>query len=222
MHSTELPYWLQNLTICGREDDENNEGNEDQEDEGNEDEDEGEGDGEEEGTGEGDDLDAKVKALEKALREERQLRRKAERDAKRKARQKSTEKKTEDEAQTQEQLRVAEERTQRLAAGLLRKEVDDAIKEAARSMGFIDPTDALTDDIRREVDADQDEDDPTDIDIDMDSVKDAVKALADKKKHLIGKALPDTRSGSKFRKKSSASEDSIDEAALQANYPSLR
>lgn len=218
MHKDELPYWLQSLVICGRENDEDED--EGQENENDDDGDEGEEDeSQDEG---GDDLNAKVAALEKALKDERQLRRKAERDAKRKKRQETSQKQGEEEAETQKQLQVAQERTQRLAAGLLRKEIDTAIEKVARDLGFIDPTDAQTDAIRREIDADQDEDDPTDIDIDMDSVKDAVKDLAAKKKHLVGNPPPESRSGSKFRKKTSKVDEDTDEAALRDRYPSLR
>lgn len=229
MHTNELPYWLQTLIIVGREEDDDKDG--DQNDEGNDDGDDGE-EGEDEGSkggsdkdgesDDGDDLETKVANLEKALRDERRLRRKAERDSKRKGRQKASEKNTEDDAETQKQLQAAEQKTQRLAAGLLQREVDTAILEEARRQGFIDPTDALLDDIRKEIDADQDEDDPTAIDIDKDSVKDAVKDLASRKKHLVGQAPSNERSGGKFRRKGSSDDSKPNDQTLQTHYPSLR
>lgn len=222
MHKEELPYWLQNLVVVGREEDEADENDEGQDDEGDED---GEDEGDEEAKGgsdnDGDDQKAKIDALEKALRDERRLRRKAERDAKRKKRQEDSDKDKTEDAETQQKLKAAEEKTQRLAEGFLSRAVDTAILEEARKQGFIDPTDALLDDIRKAVDADQDDEDPTDIDIDPSSVKDAVKNLANRKKHLVGKGTPGEPSGGKFRRKG-RSDDQADDQVLMEHYPSLR
>lgn len=237
MHPIKLPYWLP-FVILGREDEDPYERDdkgevlqEDDEDvlkDGWEFNDAGDpvkvnkADPDDKGgDNEDDDLTKKVDALEKALRDERKLRRKAERDAKRSSRQKSTDDSKKEDEEVQKQLEAATEKTKKLAKGLLKKEVDDAILNEARRLGFIDPSDALLDDIRREVDADQDEDDPTDIEVDLDSVKDAVSDLAKRKKHLISEGGPRERSGGKFRK-GSGKEEKGDDAVFQERYPSLR
>lgn len=221
MQSMELPYWLQGLTLRFREDDEDNNEGDNSDDDGDEGEDEGEEEGGDEGGNADETPEAKIAALEESLRNERKLRRKIERDAKRNARKKTTETGKTEEAEAAQKLKVAEERTERLAAGLLRKEIDIAIETQARKLGFIDPTDALLDDIRREVDADQDPEDPTEIDIDMTSVKDAVADLARRKKHLVGKGTPQERSGGKFRKVG-GTDDQLSQDTLATHYPSLR
>jgi hypothetical protein len=223
---TTLPYWLQNLVIRGREEDDGGSGGAGGE--GDDDDDDGEEEEDEEGKGgsgseeDQDDPDARIAALEEALTNERKLRRKIERESKRKLRQKSTDKQNKDDQELQEQLQASTLRTQKLAEGLLRKEIESAVVTEARNQGFIDPTDALVSMVLDEIDAEQDEDDPTDIDIDPTSVVDAVKELARRKKHLVGESKPGEKSGSRFRKKGNQSDDEYDEAALQGNYPSLR
>ena len=220
MPHNELPHWLRGLIIVGREEDEgddNSEENsdEDQDNEGDDDEDKDKG-SEEEGSPE-----ERLAALEVALEKERKLRRQAERDA-RKAK-KSTkppeQKKAEDD-EVQQRLTAAETRTARLAQGFLDSKVEAAVLAEARKQGFIDPTDALINDVLKEVDADQDDEDPTDVEVDQESVVDAVKALARKKKHLVGEGTSKVKSGSKFRGK--GGEDKGSEAALTEHYPSLR
>lgn len=222
MAQMDLPEWLRSLIIVGREDD-------DDKDDSNKDDDDaedGDDDTEDEDKDKGDDdkdadKESDTEALKKALRTERQLRRKAEREAKLAKKQKSTEKEEKTAEETAEKLRKSEERTTRLAQGFLHTKVDDAIKAEATRLGFIDPTDALIDSVRKNVDADQDDDDPTDVDVDMDSVKDAVKDLADRKKHLLGEPGSNgTRSGGKFRKK--GTDDKAGDKALTEHYPSLR
>lgn len=220
---TELPFWLQGLIIVGRDDDENEDKDDQDNDDDNDEEDEGDNeDDDKDGSSdsdEDDELTKKVDALSEALKKERRLRRQAEREARKAGKKKADAQDQQDAAEAQKALQAAEEKTRRLADGLRRREIDNAILEAARSEGFIDPTDALTDDIRKAVDVDQDDEDPTDIDIDLDSVTDAVKKLANKKKHLVGKALPNEPSGGKFRRKG---EKKTDEKALEDLYPSLR
>lgn len=225
MNIDDLTYW-QNLIIVGREDDDEEGDGEDDEghddgDDGEEGEDEGGQGGSDSDKEEGEDPDAKIKALEKALTDERRLRRKAERESKRKGRQKAKEEKSSDDQETQEQLRAAHEKTQRLAQGLLNQKRDAAILAEARKQGFIDPTDALTDDIREDVDIDQDEDDPSDIDVDYDSVADAVRDLANRKKHLVGNGTPNTPSGSRRRKGGPKTDEELSDQNLRQNYPSL-
>lgn len=236
MHSDPL-YWLKNLVIMAREDD--NEGEEDQGDAGdNGDDNSEESESQEDSSSDSDSSDdedegdeedtAKLKA---ALKKERLLRRKAERDARR-AR-KGTPKQDEDQSDSDEgeskedarlrrKLDASEQRSRKLAEGFRKKSIDDAILTEARKQGFIDPTDALTDDIRGEVDYEQDKDDPTQVDIDTESVEDAVKDLADRKKHLVGKGSPGTPSGGKFRRKQGSNDDEpTNDKVLKSRYASL-
>lgn len=231
MKDTRVPFWLTNALIFGREDD--NEGGK-QDNEGDDPEDngeEGEGEGEGEGGSEGgsDDEDDPA-ALKKALaeerrknKEERRLRRKAERDARAKKTSDKKAEENEDLAQTKTELQSEREKGQRLAARLLKKERDDAILAAARKAGFIDPTDALTDDIRQQVEVDQDPEDPADIEVDEDSAAEAVRKLANKKKHLVGKPNDGEPSGGRFsRKGKNGAKDELDEETLAELYPGLR
>jgi hypothetical protein len=199
MRKTKLPKWLLELNIVGHEDDDPFERAEDgsivEEDgaqvlkDGWELGDDGKpkkvDPEDDEGDEEEDDDKEELKA---ALAKERKLRKKAEREARVAARKKTESKEAKDLEQTQAELTETKAKTERLAAGLLNREIDTAIEKEAQKQGFIDPSDALTDEIRRAVreDADQDPEDPSDIEIDSDSVTTAVKALARKKKHLLG------------------------------------
>lgn len=232
MKDTRVPFWLANAVFQGREGD--NEGGsegegDNSEDNGEEGEEEGEegNEGGEGGSGSSDEgLDPA--ALKKALAEERQknkeerrARRKAEREAREAKSGKKKEADEEEVEQTKTQLASEREKSTRLAARLLNKERDDAILAAARAAGFIDPTDALTDEIRKAVEVDQDPEDPSDIEVDEDSAAEAVKKLATKKKHLVGKPNEGQRSGSR-RKKGQGGTDDLDEANLAELYPGLR
>lgn len=221
---TEIPIWLQGLTIIGREGDEENA--EEGQEEGEEEEEEGgEGDDEEQNKG-SEEAPSEAEALRKALNEERKLRRQAERKARLAEKKQTKEEKqeTEDLQQTQTELQTEREKNAKIAARLLNKERDDAIKEVARKMQFIDPTDALTDEIRKAVEIDQDPDDPSDIEVDMDSVKLAVQKLANAKKHLLGKPNDGEPSASSFnsKRKKSGGDQKTSEAQLHELYPSLR
>jgi hypothetical protein len=218
--------WLRSLIIVGREkDDEDDQGGSDDDvdddgaDEGADDDDKG-GEGDDDDKGEDDDKDD-VEALKRALREERQARRKAERDARRATKKKAATKEDKDLNATKEQLEVERGKTTALAAKLLNQSRDAAILVEARKLGFIDETDALLDTVRAEVDFDQDDDDPSDIDIVAESVTDAVKSLADKKPHLVGKnsnGSSNQRSGSRMGKKGSADEGKLTDEKLQTLY----
>lgn len=219
MPKIELPYWLQSLTITGREDDEdkdNSEENSDEDQDNDEDDKNNEDDKNSEGTPE-----EKLAALELALEKERKLRRQAERDA-RKAKKstKPPEQKQAEDDETKQELAKSQTKISLLAQGFLDSKVEAAVLAEARKQGFIDPTDALINSVLKEVDADQDEEDPTDVEVDLESVVDAVKALAKKKQHLVGKGTATTKSGSKFRGK--GNEDKGSDAALVEYYPSLR
>lgn len=237
--ATELPYWLllESLTVRGREDDDNDDssddGSEDDDDGDNEDDSSDDSSDDSKKNKEGD--DENVQGLLSALKAERKQRRDAEKRAKAAERKLNAGKKpkeddggddgSKDDSEIQEQLRSEQTKTTRLAERLRLREIDAAIIQVAQDAGFIDPTDAVTDFIRNQVDYDQDEDDPAEVEIDMDTVEDAVKKLARKKKHLVGE-VPDKnrqKSGSKFRKKAGDDGDKSSlEKTLQANYPSLR
>jgi hypothetical protein len=218
----ELPFWLRNTIIFGREKDE------DKGEEGDGEGDDGEDDGEESGEGEGGEGGSSsdgddTEGLKKALVAERREKRKLERENKRlkKAQDSSKQDEEKDLAETKKSLSTEQEKTRKLAARLLNGARDAAILKVARDLGFIDETDALTDDIRQAVDVDQDDEDPSEIDIDEDSVKRAVKALATKKKHLVGEVNDEERSGSKYRRDKKVDEKTADEK-LKDMYPSLR
>lgn len=216
---TDLPYWLQGIIITGREegDDENDEGNESDEDELDEDENE-EGSSIDEN-----DTEALKKALEeerKGRREERRARRKAERAIKTAQTQKSNEEEAKELEEANRKLADAQDKASKMAARMLKNEIRTAVINEATRQKFIDPTDALIADVLDEIDADQDDNDPSDIDIDLDSVKDAVKALAEKKKHLIGKPNEGEPSGGKFKDKGNKKNE-VQEQKLQELYPSL-
>lgn len=107
----------------------------------------------------------------------------------------------------------------KLASGLLKRDLDAAIKAAAKD--FIDPNDALELVDRSSLVFEQDDEDPTDITIDEKTVIAAVKSLAAKKPHFLKTGTDDGEaSGSQFgtqkKQKSKA-----DEAYLE-RYPSLR
>lgn len=221
---TDLPYWLRTLIICGSDGEgDNNQDNDDGDNDGDDsgDQDGGDNNSDDDNDDDGDDDNAEVEALRESLKKERRLRRQAERDARKAAKKKTDDQEQKDLEKTKQDLEAERTRAKRLAEGFLNSERDKAILNEARKQGFIDPTDALTDDIRKAVDLDQDDEDPTDIDIDMSSVKDAVKALADRKKHLVGKGTPGEPSGGKFRRRQNQ-DDKADESVLLQNYPSLR
>lgn len=166
-------------------------------------------------------LKEKLDAKEKALRAERKKRREAEREARRAKKAEPGEKNKEENTQELEAERI---KNSKLADRLRQKEIDDAIRQAATKLNFIDPSDALIDEVRREIDVEQDEDDPTDIDIDFDSVSDAVKDLADRKKHLLRKPGEGEPSGTRFssRNRRGNQDSNTEDKVLQGRYPSLQ
>lgn len=222
MSAIELPFWVQRTLIIGRENDEDDkEGGEDEgDDSGDDGEESSEGqEGGDADSGSEDDPTKRLEALEKALKEERRLRRRAERDARKASKKDSDDKEEKDAAAAKREAEAAAQKVTRLAVKLKDTAVDNAILEVARELNFIDPEDALRDDIRKQVDVDQDDEDPADIDLDMDSVRDAVKKLADKKKHLVNQGGDNPPSGGKFRKKGQKDSEAT---GLTEHYPSLR
>jgi len=197
-------------------------------DEGSDDEnDENQGDDDAEGSDDSADdenqskEDDKAKLL-KALAAERRNNKKLDRENRRlkaaKATEDSEEKTTIETAQNRE--REANARAEKLAAGLLQRDINAAITRAAQELKFLDPDDAISGVDRGLIIADQDDEDPTDIDIDMDTVKAAVKALATKKPHYLSTGTDDGKpSGSPFGGKGKKKVN--EEEALRELYPSL-
>jgi len=228
MPNKELPEWLRFTVFTGREDDDDK-GDGDGDGEGDDSEDDGSEGGEGEG-GEGDsgsDNDDDTEGLKKALATERSKAKRLERENKRLKRKTDQKKDQESDEEKQnlqeasEKLNKSEEKVSRLATRLLNRERDAAIKTEAEKQGFIDPSDALTDEIRNAIDIDQDDEDPSDIDIDETSVTNAVKKLANRKKHLIGKPNGGAPSGSRLRR-DAGSGDGASEQKLTDLYPSLQ
>lgn len=229
MTTNELPEWLRGLIIRGADEgDSDDEGDNDPDsNDGDDPEDEGDGTEDEGNEGKPKPEDPTVK-LRSALDKERKLRREerkkriaAERAAKSASDSKVSEEEANDLKKAQEELATAQDKTSKLAARLLKKEVHDAITAEARNQKFIDPTDALVDSVISEIDADQDEEDPTDIDIDPASVKAAVKKLADRKKHLVSTAGTQERSGGRFNRRQGGDKEKTSEQKLRETYPSL-
>ena len=161
--------------------------------------------------------------LEKALQAERRNNKRLDREVRRlqAAQGQKQETENEDIEAERQKSQAAQARAEKLAAGLLRRDIDSAIREAARELKFIDVEDAIAGVDRSAIIADQDDEDPTDIDVDNDSVLKAVKALAAKKSHFIRKGTDDgeptgnPNGGSRKRNKATAEE------AYRAHYPSL-
>jgi hypothetical protein len=164
-------------------------------------------------------------ALKKDLADERKRRQRLENElAKRKKADEDAELATKD-AVTQEKTKreQAEQRAKRLAEGFRSSEVRRAIRDMARTMNFHDPSDALVEDVLSAVDVEQDDEDPSSVTVDEASVKRAVKALADKKKHLVRPSGTEdgAPTGSSFGGTRSGKRVSKDEQYLDV-YPSLR
>lgn len=221
---TPIPFWLQHTLFTGRDDgdgsEDDSEGDDSEDDsEENEDEDQDSGSSDKDS----EDGDDETAALKKALAEERKARRKAEREARKASKSKGNEDEKKTLEETQSQLAEERTKTERLAAKLLRDAKRSAILAEAARQKFIDPTDALVDDVLSNIEVDQDPDDPADIEVDEDTVKSAITKLANKKKHLIGLPGDGQASGGRFTRKKGAkeSEETSDEV-LKTEYPSLR
>jgi hypothetical protein len=196
--------------------------------------DDGDGDGGDDGD---DDLppDNDVSGLKSALQKEREQRKTAAkelrtltkqfRDAQKRLNELDDKDKSEVEKATKQAAQAGEKVT-KLAGKLRTQAVDALIERHAREMKFIDVDDALTGVDRSKIEVEQDDDDPSDIRVDAKTVKAAVKALADKKKHLIqseegeGGGGP---SGSRFGGGGNKGGDGKNTAErLKELYPSLR
>lgn len=114
----------------------------------------------------------------------------------------------------------AEEQKEKLAARFLNRELESAIRRAARDEKFIDPADAIDGVERNALIFEQDEDDPAEVTIDAKSITKAVKALATKKPHFIQSGTDDgEQSGSKFGRGGKGDRKETDYSKL---YPALR
>ncbi|AVR56909.1 scaffolding protein [Microbacterium phage Triscuit] len=171
----------------------------------------------------GKDPEKDIAALQKALNAERRLAKKLDREN-RKLKAGKTEESEQEQADLETERNRSREATQKaekLAAGLLQRDLNAAIEKAARAAGFLDPDDAIAGVDRTKIDFDQDDEDPTDIDIDEDTVKAAVKALATKKPHYLTRGTEDgDATGSPFggsRKKGKKT----DADTYRELYPSL-
>jgi len=160
--------------------------------------------------------------LRSALQKERAAAKAAERELKKLKKEKEdrelAEKSELEQAQAKE--KTATERAQKLAAGLLKRDIDDAIRRAAEKAGFTDTEDAVNGVDRSTIISEQDDDDPSDIKVDSASVKAAVKALATKKPHWIKQGTEDGEpSGGKFGGSKKAPTTETEEDRLRRLYP---
>ncbi len=120
-------------------------------------------------------------------------------------------------------LTRAEETNKRLAVAYKESALTSAIEREARKLNFIDIEDALLQVNRSEIEVDQDDDDPAAVEVNAESVKKAVKALADRKKHLLKSGTEDDNpSGSSFGGGTSrTSKKKTQEDELRDRYPAL-
>lgn len=163
-------------------------------------------------------------ALKKALQEERAQRKALEKEKKinERARQRKEQGDSAALKQAEEDLDAARKRTEKLAAGYKKTAVDRAIEKVATTLKFRDTEDALLLVDRSAILVDQDEDDPSQVDIDADSVKKAVKALADKKKHLLATGTEDGEpTGSQFGNRNNGNRKKSTEEEYKAKYSAL-
>lgn len=195
------------------------------------DDDEGEGsDNDGEGDDEGADdkkktpTQADIDALQAALEKERRLNKRLTRRQNISQQNKSAEEQKEqvDIETAQNRAREADAKAEKLAAGLLQRDINAAIEKAARDMKFLDPDDAIAGVDRSLIESDQDDEDPTDILVNEETVRAAVKALAAKKPHFIRTGTDDGEpTGSPFGGRKGGSKKSTDDT-LRDLYPALQ
>jgi hypothetical protein len=226
MRTVELPWWQHNLLLCG------NEGEGDGKPEGKP-EGEPEGDPEEKPDEEDEGLpdDKDVEGLKSALQKERKTAKEKTRAERTLAKQLAEAQKKLDEIADKDKsegekatkaAQAAQTKVAKLAEGLKKTRLDAAIEKVARELKFKDTDDAISLVDRSSIEVEQDEDDPSDITIDAKTVKAAVKALADKKKHLVGEEGSDEPSGSKFPAGGGKDKTKLTEEDLRNKYPALQ
>lgn len=164
-----------------------------------------------------------VEGLKSALAAERKRAKAAERELNKrvKAETDTEAEKADAVAAAQKKLQEVQERNEKLANGLLQRELEARIRKAANELNFVDPTDAIDGVDRSKLEWDQDEDDPSQIDIDDKAVEKAVKALATKKPHFVKRGTEDgAPTGSGFGGGNQGDRKDKD-AALRARYSAL-
>jgi hypothetical protein len=226
-NTRETPWWETGQWLIGFEDDDNDDG--DNADDGDNNDEDNDDEGNEGGSNESSNSDQNVEGLKSALRKERRRAKDLDREVK-------TLKATKDKVDQQEQselekareaLKDSDTKTTRLATRLLDQSLATAIISAAEKAKFVDAEDAVLHISRDDLDFEQDPDDPSSVTVDKKSVEDAVKALAKKKPHLIGKAKEgedeegSRRTGSPGGQRRPSQKEQ-DDAALRAKYPALR
>lgn len=244
---TDLPLWLRSadLTVLGfdeeEEDEEESEEEESEEDEEEDDEseDEEEDDDEEEEDEEDEKSSkskktSKVDGLKSALSKERKARREASKQAKALQRELDAlkgDKDTKDDKEkskgekdkANKELDSERQKGEKLAVKFATNAVDTALVKIAgeaKMPQFRDIDDVVRLVDREEIDIEQDEDDPSDVDVDEETVRDALKALAKKKPHLLlGKDEAKKRTASKFNNKKTSKSKTQEE--LRRKYPAL-
>jgi hypothetical protein len=162
--------------------------------------------------------------LKEALRKERAANKAKEKELKRLQRQQEDAelaKKDETEAERLRRER-AEERLTKLASGYLKTRLDQAIRDAATKLNFVDVNDALAGVDREALTFEQDEDDPSDVTIDEKSVAREVKALATRKPHWVKAGTDDGEpTGSTFGGAGRRKGKGTNEETLRSKYPAL-
>lgn len=124
--------------------------------------------------------------------------------------------------QAQAREKKATDRAALLADGFKMSAIDRAIEKAATTLQFVDTDDALVGVDRSAIVVEQDTDNPAKVTVDLKSVATAVKALADRKKHLVRSGTEDGEpTGSQFGAGGRVKKKTDDEV-LRAQYPSLR
>lgn len=231
MRTTQVPWWLQGVTLCGYEGegDGGEGGSGDSGDSGNageggEGEGEGSGEGGDEGSsGEGEKKPEDTAGLKSALEKER-LAAKTATKALKAAEKRLAEIDGKDKSEAEkakEASAKAQEKVTKLATSLKTQALDSAIEREARALKFRDVDDAIRLVDRGAIEVEQDEDDPSDVSVDQKTVKTAVQALANKKKHLIGEEGSEDPSGSKFGG-GNKDKKTLTEEALVQKYPALQ
>lgn len=233
MRKNQLPEWLLELQLLGFDAEDDEDDDDDVEDPDPQDDDEDDDEDEEDPP-----TREELNRIKEALKKERKLRRDAEKaaraaktktpkpPAKPKPKAEDGSEGSEEESEEVKALREQLESGQRVQEALAKRLRDDAVNALILKYAgkFIDPEDAVRLVNRDEIHVDQDEEDPADIQVDEDSVKDAVKALSRKSKHLIKPRGSDDGSvgtppfGGGRQKKSSAAQDELDKSI----YPMLR
>lgn len=174
-------------------------------------------------TGETSGEETDLEKLQKALNAERRNSKKLERELRKernvKAAVSQEENDTVEEAKQREAAALA--RSEKLAAGILKRDIDSAIREAAREAKFIDVEDAVNGVDRTKITFDQDDEDPTDIDIDLTTVSTVVKALAAKKQHFIRKGTNDGEATGSAHGGTRRRKTQTPEEVYAERYPSL-